>query len=189
MNPSLKDNTVADPNPQKAHSSSNKMSSSTVFYIPVWLKMKIFSVSNVRSVWLNLAIGLAPWNNKMLGTATVPNLVERLQEREVSQKTWINSGLPHAITISEWMEINEEGSVSCDLWRLLILKQQACSCSWQPSSWVMVGGIRVLFSELLSVTTWSCPWHNYSTSSVFNSQNRSDQKILIYERSTLCQFT
>lgn len=51
----------------------------------------------------------------MLGTATVPNLVERLQEREVSQKTQINSGLPHTITISEWMEINEEGSVSCDL--------------------------------------------------------------------------
>ena len=75
---------IADQKSQKAYSSSNKMLSSTAyyFYIPVWLKMKIFSVSNVRSVWLNLAIGLAPWNNKMLGTATVPNLVERLQERK-----------------------------------------------------------------------------------------------------------
>ena len=75
---------IADQKSQKTYSSSNKMLSSTAyyFYIPVWLKMKIFSVSNVLSVWLNLAIGLAPWNNKMFGTATVPNLVERLQERK-----------------------------------------------------------------------------------------------------------
>lgn len=64
----------------------------TTFFLasmPVWLKMKTFSVSNVRSVWLNLAIGLAPWNNKMLGTATVPNLVERLLCWEASSaKKW-----------------------------------------------------------------------------------------------------
>lgn len=40
--------------------------------------MKVLSVSNVLSVWLKRAIGLAPWNRRMLGTATVPNLVERL---------------------------------------------------------------------------------------------------------------
>lgn len=57
--------------------------------IPVWLKMKIFSVSSVRSVWLNLAIGFAPWNNRMLGTATVPNLVERLLCWDASRaKKW-----------------------------------------------------------------------------------------------------
>lgn len=42
--------------------------------------MKEVSVSSVLSVWLNRAIGLAPWNSRMLGTATVPNLVERLEE-------------------------------------------------------------------------------------------------------------
>lgn len=47
--------------------------------VPVWLAMKDVRVSSVRSVWLKRAIGLAPWNRRMLGTATVPNLVERLE--------------------------------------------------------------------------------------------------------------
>lgn len=42
--------------------------------------MKEVSVSRVLSVWLKRAMGLAPWNSRMLGTATVPNLVERLVE-------------------------------------------------------------------------------------------------------------
>lgn len=40
--------------------------------------MKEVSISSVLSVWLKRAMGLAPWNSRMLGTATVPNLVERL---------------------------------------------------------------------------------------------------------------
>lgn len=47
-------------------------------FVPVWLAMKEVSVSSVLSVWLKRAMGLAPWNSRMLGTATVPNLVERL---------------------------------------------------------------------------------------------------------------
>lgn len=52
---------------------------SVLLYIPVWLKMKSFSVSSVLSVWLNLAIGLAPWKRRILGTATVPNRVDKLE--------------------------------------------------------------------------------------------------------------
>lgn len=48
--------------------------------VPVWLVMKEVSVSSVLSVWLKRAMGLAPWKSRMLGTATVPNLVERLVE-------------------------------------------------------------------------------------------------------------
>lgn len=48
--------------------------------VPVWLVMKDVSVSSVLSVWLKRAMGLAPWKSRMLGTATVPNLVERLVE-------------------------------------------------------------------------------------------------------------
>lgn len=43
--------------------------------------MKEESISRVLSVWLKRAMGLAPWNRRMLGTATVPNLVERLRYR------------------------------------------------------------------------------------------------------------
>lgn len=46
--------------------------------LPVWFMMKEESISSVLSVWLKRATGLAPWNSSMLGTATVPNLVERL---------------------------------------------------------------------------------------------------------------
>ena len=161
------------------------MSSSTAyyFYIPVWLKMKIFSVSNVRSVWLNLAIGLAPWNNKMLGTATVPNLVERLQERKPEltvgflTQLWYQNG---------WKYMRKDQiSVTCGGF-----------CHWNnrlwlflPSSWVRVRGIPILLSDLLSFTTRSCPWHSYSTTFVPNTQNRSDQKIPMRGQSTLCQFT
>lgn len=49
--------------------------------------MKEVSVSSVLSVWLKRAMGLAPWNSRMLGTATVPNLVERLVEDGDRQDT------------------------------------------------------------------------------------------------------
>lgn len=53
----------------------------TIFFVfaPVWLEMKEVNVSSVLSVWLKRAMGLAPWKRSMLGTATVPNLVERLE--------------------------------------------------------------------------------------------------------------
>lgn len=44
--------------------------------------MKEESISSVLSVWLKRATGLAPWNSSMFGTATVPNLVERLLEHK-----------------------------------------------------------------------------------------------------------
>lgn len=58
---------------------------SVLLYIPVWLKMKSFSVSSVLSVWLNLAIGLAPWKRRILGTATVPNRVDKLENTKHKQ--------------------------------------------------------------------------------------------------------
>lgn len=51
----------------------------------------------------------------------MPNLVERLQEKEVKKPEFIiNRGLSHTITISEWTKINEE--VACDLQRFLTLE-------------------------------------------------------------------
>lgn len=50
--------------------------------LPVWLAIKAVSVSSVLSVWLKRAIGLAPWNSKMLGTATVPKRVDKLHTQK-----------------------------------------------------------------------------------------------------------
>lgn len=60
--------------------------------LPVWLVMKAIRVSSVLSVWLKRAIGLVPWNSKMLGTATVPKRVDKLhtQKNTFTEKTNID---------------------------------------------------------------------------------------------------
>lgn len=58
--------------------------------------MKAVSISSVLSVWLKRAIGLAPWNSKMLGTATVPKRVDKLHtqkntftEKNIYKNVWL----------------------------------------------------------------------------------------------------
>lgn len=77
------------------------------FCSPVWLVIKELSVSSVLSVWLKRAMGLAPWNNRMLGTATVPNLVERLAEDENNTRIAVNrlfQELNWAAYLNYWTE-------------------------------------------------------------------------------------
>lgn len=73
-------------------------------------------MSSVLSVWLKRAMGLAPWNSRMLGTATVPNLVERLVEDRTRHDTRMTTDNSVLNICSEKVSTMVEKGVDSSLW-------------------------------------------------------------------------